>query len=99
MTVSASDSVLSITTCGSTVKADSRAFGFFLVATTSAKRTSPFNSLSMVVALFVVAMLELALELDGVERHAIARGRDLRIDDVGAGPGAGAGHHGQQARV
>ena len=49
--------------------------------------------------LLVLAMVELALELDGVERHAVARGRDLRIDDVGAGAGAGAGHHGEQARV
>ena len=44
-------------------------------------------------------MVELALEMDGVERHAVAGGRDLGIDDIGAGAGAGAGDHGEQARM
>ncbi len=49
-------------------------------------------------SLLVLGMVELALEMDGVERHAVAGGRDLGIDDIGAGAGAGAGDHGEQAR-
>ena len=98
ITVSASDSVLSITTCGSTVKAEaapSASAGGDHVgqAHLALQQLLDGRGDASGAALFVLAMVELALELDGVERHAVARGRDLRIDDVGAGRGAGAGHH------
>ena len=47
----------------------------------------------------VLVLLELARQQEGVEREAVARRRDVRARDVGAGGGAGAGEQRQQARM
>jgi hypothetical protein len=49
-------------------------------------------------AAFVVVAVVFPGDRDGVERAAIGRGVDLRVDDVGAGRGACAGDDRQQAR-
>ena len=103
--MSASDSVLSITTCGSTVNAESLGLGLRLVnnhfgeARVALEQALDGHGDLLGAALLVLGVVELALEVNGVERHAVARGRDLGIDDIGAGAGAGAGDHGQQPRV
>ena len=87
------------------MKAESRAFGFRLVAHHVGEAhlafQQPLDGHGDLpgAPLFVLGLIELALELNGVERHAVARGRDLRIDDIGAGAGASASHHGKQPRV
>ena len=47
----------------------------------------------------VLVAVELAADQDRVERLAVGGGEDLRVDDVAAGRGAGAGDHRQQARM
>ena len=50
-------------------------------------------------ALLVLVVLEGALQQEGVEREVVARGRDVRADDVGAGRRTGAGEEGEQAGI
>ena len=50
-------------------------------------------------AQLVLVPVEGAGEDDGVERHAVRRGEDLRVDDVAARRRAGAGDDGEQARM
>ena len=50
-------------------------------------------------ALLVGLVVELAVDGDRIERLAVGGGEDLRVDDVGAGGGAGAGDDRQQARM
>ena len=50
-------------------------------------------------ALLVGLVVELAGDEDRVERLAVGGGVDLRVDDVGAGNGAGAGDHRQEPRM
>ena len=47
----------------------------------------------------VLVLLEFAGQQEGVEREAVARGRDVRTRDVGASGGARAGEQRQQARM
>ena len=50
-------------------------------------------------AQLVLVAVEGAREEDGVERHAVGGGEDLRVDDVAARRRAGAGDDGEQPRM
>ena len=50
-------------------------------------------------ALLVGLVVELAADRDRIERLAVGGGEDLRVDDVAAGGGAGAGDDRQQPRM
>ena len=54
---------------------------------------------ALAAAQFVLVALEGARDEDRVEGEAVGRGEDLRVDDIGAGRGAGAGDAAEQPRV
>ena len=105
ITVNWLDSALSTSTSGATVKAPSRPR---LLAPLRHQRAEPDLALEQLLdglgdapraAQLVLVLLELARQQERVEREAVARGRDVRARDVGAGGRAGAGKQRQQARM
>ena len=104
MTVNWFDSSLSTRMLASSVKAFRRGLRWALRATCSGRRSDAGERLLDQVAdlagapLLVGLVVELAADRDRIERLAVAGREDLRVDDVGAGDGAGAGDDREQPR-
>ena len=106
MTVNCSSSALSTMMLVSSVKALSRALLLALAARPcSGRRMRAGERLLDQVAdlagaaLLVGVVVELAADRDRVERLAVGGREDLRVDDIGAGDGAGAGDERQEPRM
>ena len=105
MTVKRFDDWLSMMTRGSTVKALMRclrpvgAGDRLLEPEFAAQRLANDVGDALGPAALVLLGLELALDQNRVERHAVGGGEDLGARDVGAGRRTGAGDERQQARM
>ena len=105
MTVNWFDQALSTRTLVSSVKAFSRGFRCAFCATMLRQAKRAGERLLDEVAdpprppLLVGVVVEFAADRDRVERLAVGGREDLRVDDVGAGDGAGPGDDRQQARM